>query len=356
MSDVSKYAKPDFFITYTCSPKFPEIVDNLQQNEIPENRPDLVARVYKSHLAELMRDIRDRHIFGVPVVHIHVIEFQKRGLPHCYMLVVLRNEDKLRNSVDIDRIVTAEIPDANDDPVLHDLKFPKNYRDETLLSLNGYPEYRRRNTGVTVQVGCHSVNNRNAVPYNAYLLKKYRAHINVEICSSVKSIKYIFKYVYKGHDCASVEVRDNPAADHAVTFQDLRTVGEILPTYKAAFLRHGLLSNDDTLEYTLLETDACRMPLQLRVMFCCPVHVYEPCKCSSLVNHSQRIHDENMALHSIDAILIENGINCLTIGLPEPLGVLQLDHHEDLDHPGIATFTDEQKLIANAVLESVDKR
>ncbi|XP_014769406.1 uncharacterized protein LOC106868590 [Octopus bimaculoides] len=92
-------------------------------------------------------------------------------------------------------------------------KFPKNYRDETLLSLNGYPEYRRRNTGVTVQVGCHSVNNRNAVPYNAYLLKKYRAHINVEICSSVKSIKYIFKYVYKGHDCASVEVRDNPAAD-----------------------------------------------------------------------------------------------------------------------------------------------
>ncbi|CAI9721679.1 Hypothetical predicted protein [Octopus vulgaris] len=63
-----------------------------------------------------------------------------------------------------------------------------------------------------------------------------------------------------------------------------------------------------------------------------------------------------MALHSIDAILIENGINCLEIGLLEPIGVLQLDHHEDLDYPGIATLTDEQRLIDNAVLESLDKK
>ncbi|XP_014775927.1 uncharacterized protein LOC106873201 [Octopus bimaculoides] len=59
MSIVSKYTKPDLFITYTCNLKRPKIVDNLQQN-----RPDLVARVYKSHLAERMRDIRDRHIVG----------------------------------------------------------------------------------------------------------------------------------------------------------------------------------------------------------------------------------------------------------------------------------------------------
>lgn len=72
-------------------------------------------------------------------------------------------------------------------------KFPNNYRDQTLLNLNGYPVYRRRNTGVTVQVGCNSVDNGNVVPYNAYLLKKYRAHIDVEISLSVKSIEYIFK-------------------------------------------------------------------------------------------------------------------------------------------------------------------
>jgi hypothetical protein len=240
MSIVAKYGKPDLFITYTCNPKCPEIQNNLQQNESAENRPDLVARVYKSHLAELLKDVKERHIFGVPAAHVHVIEFQKRGLPHCHMLVILRNEDKMRHRDDIDRIGSAEFPNENDDPVLYELvkkfmvhgpcgtdnpsspcmdngscqkKFPKNFREETLLNMNGYPEYRRRNTGITVQVGRHSVDNRNVVPFNSYLLKKYRSHINVEICSSVKSIKYIFKYVYKGHDCASTEERNNAAVD-----------------------------------------------------------------------------------------------------------------------------------------------
>ena len=44
-------------------------------------------------------------------------------------------------------------------------------------------------------------------PYNLWLSKKFDAHINVEICSSVKSIKYLFKYVYKRYDCATLELR-----------------------------------------------------------------------------------------------------------------------------------------------------
>lgn len=66
---------------------------------------------------------------------------------------------------------------------------------------------------ITVQLGCDSVDNSNIVPYNAYLLKKYRSHINVEICSSGKNIKHLFSYVYKGHDYVSVEVRDNLVTD-----------------------------------------------------------------------------------------------------------------------------------------------
>jgi hypothetical protein len=44
------------------------------------------------------------------------------------------------------------------------------------------------------------------VPYNPGLLFRYNCHINVEACTSIKAIKYLFKYVYKGHDQAEFVV------------------------------------------------------------------------------------------------------------------------------------------------------
>jgi hypothetical protein len=60
---------------------------------------------------------------------------------------------------------------------------------------DGYPRYRRRDNGITASVGKYDVDNQWVVPYNPYLLMKYNAHINVEVCATVKSIKYLFKYV-----------------------------------------------------------------------------------------------------------------------------------------------------------------
>ena len=37
---------------------------------------------------------------------------------------------------------------------------------------------------------------------------RYNCHINVEICSSVEAVKYIHKYIYKGHDRTTLEVMD----------------------------------------------------------------------------------------------------------------------------------------------------
>lgn len=44
------------------------------------------------------------------------------------------------------------------------------------------------------------------VPYNPYLLRRYRTHINVEVCASVQAVKYIHKYIYKGSDRTSVRL------------------------------------------------------------------------------------------------------------------------------------------------------
>lgn len=31
------------------------------------------------------------------------------------------------------------------------------------------------------------------VPYNPYLLKRYNCHMNVEVCSGIRAVKYLYK-------------------------------------------------------------------------------------------------------------------------------------------------------------------
>jgi hypothetical protein len=45
-----------------------------------------------------------------------------------------------------------------------------------------------------------SVANEWVVPYNPYMTKKYDAHINVEICSGIAAVKYLYIYLYKDAD------------------------------------------------------------------------------------------------------------------------------------------------------------
>lgn len=44
------------------------------------------------------------------------------------------------------------------------------------------------------------MNNQLVVLYNLYLSRQYYAHVNVKFYGSVKVIKYIHKYIYKGSD------------------------------------------------------------------------------------------------------------------------------------------------------------
>lgn len=164
----------------------------------------------------------------------YTIEFQKRGLPHAHMMFILENNDKLDTPKKINRYVYAEIPDPLREPKLHEIvlrtmihgpcgavkptnscmdqnkctkNFPKQFQNETIIEVNGYPLYRRR-PGVEAKVGQFTVDNRFVVPYNKFLTMRYKCNINVESCQSVKAIKYIFKYIYKGYDCATVVFSD----------------------------------------------------------------------------------------------------------------------------------------------------
>ena len=73
------------------------------------------------------------------------------------------------------------------------------------------------------------IDNRNIVPYNKYLSLRYNAYINVEICCTVKAVKYLFKYIYKGHSCTTVRVNLNNEPlmnyDEVSSFLNARYVG-----------------------------------------------------------------------------------------------------------------------------------
>jgi hypothetical protein len=66
---------PDAFITFTCNPQWLEIKRELPLGQQPQDRPDLVTRVFKIKLKELINDIHKNHILGCTIAGIYVVEF-----------------------------------------------------------------------------------------------------------------------------------------------------------------------------------------------------------------------------------------------------------------------------------------
>jgi len=63
------------------------------------------------------------------------------------------------------------------------------------------------------------------VPHNVYLSTKYDVQINVEVCNNIRAIKYLFKYIYKGHDCATIEIScqsDNATERNVVEADEIK--------------------------------------------------------------------------------------------------------------------------------------
>lgn len=111
--------------------------------------------------------------------------------------------------------------------------FPKPLCEETSNEQNSFAKLRRRNRYphiVRNRDGSikHTITDAMVVPYNPYLSKKYNAHINVEIVNSISAVAYLYKYVYKGPDRASIAIVNNAPAqghDEIKTFLDSRFIG-----------------------------------------------------------------------------------------------------------------------------------
>ncbi|XP_044005456.1 uncharacterized protein LOC122850362 [Aphidius gifuensis] len=133
MAIVRKFGKPDLFITMTCNLNWREIKENILHGQTASDRPDIVLRI--------------------------------------------------TTTVSVDKFIVAEIPNSSDDQILYKIvmknmihgpcgdwcknedgictkHFPKKFQNETLIDENGYPTYKRRNTGVYKRINEEAVDNR----------------------------------------------------------------------------------------------------------------------------------------------------------------------------------------------------
>ncbi|PIA36722.1 hypothetical protein AQUCO_03300139v1, partial [Aquilegia coerulea] len=189
------YKHPNIFMTVTSNPKWPEIQNELKPGQAALDRPYLVARVFELERKAIMHEIENKRLFGRVVAKVTTDQ--------------------------VDRIVSAEFPDPIKHPALFEtikkcmVHGPCGTRNMESVCMENkvckcgwlpYPIYRRRKTGKSYHVRGHLVDNKDVVPYNPHLSEMFDCHINVEICASVRAVKYIHKYIYKGHDRTTMVV------------------------------------------------------------------------------------------------------------------------------------------------------
>ncbi|GBO30476.1 hypothetical protein AVEN_72891-1 [Araneus ventricosus] len=54
MAMVRKFGKPDLFLTFTCNPSWFEVLNCMEGVQRPEDRPDIIIRVFNMKLKELL--------------------------------------------------------------------------------------------------------------------------------------------------------------------------------------------------------------------------------------------------------------------------------------------------------------
>jgi hypothetical protein len=92
------------------NPKWKKITDNIPSYQTASDRPDIVARVFNQKKNELVNGIEKRQVLGYATARIHAIEFQKRGLPHCHMLIWIEKHDAPQTAQEVDDTICAKSP------------------------------------------------------------------------------------------------------------------------------------------------------------------------------------------------------------------------------------------------------
>jgi len=85
----------------------------------PQDRLDLVTRVFKINLKELINDIHNKHILGRIIIGIYVIMCQKHGLLHAHILIFFAEDYKPHSVEDVDCMISGKLPNPETNKLAH---------------------------------------------------------------------------------------------------------------------------------------------------------------------------------------------------------------------------------------------
>ena len=206
---------PTFWVTFTCNSDWPKIHQLLLPGQTWRDQPFLVVRVFKAKLTQFITVFSNLFPNAGPLDYlIERVEFQKRGLPHAHMLFKFRHD--LLHPLDIDRVVSAEMPEDPNDAaliikyMLHHhpnpdrplssycqkmvngervcrFQYPHPINNQTTIDADGQVHYRRRKE-----------EDRMVVEHILPLIRLFQCHINIQIASTSHIFQYLFKYINKG--------------------------------------------------------------------------------------------------------------------------------------------------------------
>ncbi|CAN0837902.1 ATP-dependent DNA helicase PIF1 [Linum grandiflorum] len=217
MAVCGHYKNPDLFITFTCNAQWPEIVNAFKDDvgTHGEDKPMIVARVFRMRLELLKKDLKKAHYFGRSVAVISAELPDPLIDPVGYEAVT---KFMLHGPCGEARLTSPCMKDGKCSKF-----FPKPFASETTFGKNGYVTYRRRPTNISAIKSGTNLDNCYVVPYNRDLVVKYQAHINVEICHKGQLIKYLFKYITKGPDRSGV-MAENRNTSEIAQYLDCRSI------------------------------------------------------------------------------------------------------------------------------------
>lgn len=79
----SEYGNPSLFITMTANPQWPEILEELEDKQTPNNRPDLIARAFYYRFHSMLQDVTKYERFGKCPAYVYTIDISEEGPAAC---------------------------------------------------------------------------------------------------------------------------------------------------------------------------------------------------------------------------------------------------------------------------------